>query len=119
MRPAPAPDDDDDGLGDRPLTDAALRMLARTSFGGKRLPPGVTVCDLVAASWVGAAVKGDMSALRHLLERVEGKVTEPAEKDDLWDRVFEAIRRGRECLATRDAQCEAERRALYGRAGAP
>lgn len=58
-----------------PLTDRAAVVAEQTTFGGKPLPPGVTVADMVVLGWYKAAMKGDAAARRDLLERLEGKVT--------------------------------------------
>jgi hypothetical protein len=61
----------------KPLTDAAVRLLRRKTLGGKPVPGGKTVLEALVLVWIREALKGDMNALRQLLERVEGRVPTP------------------------------------------
>ena len=73
--PRPTRSDNPIGRSWGGLTGARLRQAM-----DHRLPDGRTIAQLIAEWLVKAAIRGDIRALRELLDRVEGKVPGPWSK---------------------------------------
>src|SRR5579859_3297836 len=78
----------------RPITERLIEQLAATKYDGWILEPGETVADLVAQQWIRLVItEQDVTALRELLARLEGRVPLKIQADagEEDDSDFEAI----------------------------
>lgn len=76
------------------LTARLRALLDATELGGKPLPNGKQVADLVAEVILKAALKGDHRFVSTLLDRVDGKATAPEpDPDDVKNMSREELER--------------------------
>ena len=67
----------------RSISAALRRLMDDAEIGGKPLPPGETVADLLAKVIRKAALEGDIHFVRLLLDRTDGPVTQKVQVDDV------------------------------------
>lgn len=68
---------------DRSLTELLREILEQNEIGGKKLPDGKRVKNLVAEALVKQALKGGSRHIVEIYNRVDGKVTEKVEHSGL------------------------------------
>lgn len=89
----------------RSVTAIVRELLDADTFGGKKLAGGKRVADLVAERIVAEAVRGKFPFAREILERLEGKTSQPLDvtaAGDLFRTVLYLPENGRDNVA--DAQ---------------